>query len=708
MAEPDFKLPRLLTSLQLKTAPASSTSGEPAWTVFNPIANQHYRLNWAEFECLARYAQCQTAMELLERVNCETTLRIELDDIKKILIFLQSNGLIEHASQKLHQPPEEKSFWSKLLHGYLYFSVPLGKPQKFLEATLPLVRPLLSQAFSKLMIGLFIIGLILTIGRIDEFLHTFNGLFSLSGLIMTLCVLTFVKIMHEFGHAYTAVNHGVKVPHMGVAFMVMYPVLYTETSGAWQLASRRDRFAIGFAGIRTELCLATIFLLLWHVMPVGSTLQTIAFLVITVALAGSLLINLNPLMRFDGYYMLADLTGLDNLQYRAIAMARWQLRQKLFGFQDQAPEFLDARTQKFLLGFGWALLIYRFFLFTGIALLVYHVFFKPLGLLLMLVELGYFIILPILGELKIWWQRRRDILRSRRSYLGFALFVAGMVWLALPIHKSITLPAVMHAETHKAIHAVAPSRITKILVQDNDWVEAGDVLLITEAPKLDHEIELAQQQLELTKVKLRQQQTISKAVSGQDYINDEQIKLAEQKLHDLEEQKLRLVITAPLSGQVRDMTPYLSEGMYIPDKSYLMSLVADKKFTVTSYAGEAEIGRIKIGESARFIPEATPFKPIEARISEISSTNIKNMPWTMLASQFGGLLKTEAAADPTGQLIPVEGVYEVKLDLNKSIGESPQSLMMRGHIEVQGEAFSPLMNFINALTGLLQREIGLN
>src|SRR5262249_7464436 len=148
--------------------------------------------------------------------------------------------------------------------------------------------------------------------------------------------------------------------------------LYTETTGSWALSSRRARFQIGMAGIFAELCLAGFFLLLWHLSPAGSLLQALSFLVVSISLIGSLLINLNPFMRFDGYYLLSDAMEFDNLQSRSCNFARHALRKFLFGWNDPPPENLPSHDQKFLIGFGFGLITYRFFLFMGIAILVYH------------------------------------------------------------------------------------------------------------------------------------------------------------------------------------------------------------------------------------------------------------------------------------------------------------------------------------------------
>jgi putative peptide zinc metalloprotease protein len=374
-SQQDFKLPSLSPFLKLYKAPDDQRSGEPVWTLHNPASNAYFRLNWFGFECVSRFAFHKTAQSLKQEVEKETTLRVDLSEIKELVEFLNASGLTVLADQKiLSSGHKEQKLWQKLLQGYLYFTIPLCSPQNFLTRTLPMIRPLLSAQANYLVATVFLVSLVMTSQRADEFLHTFTGMLSLEGAIQIALTLCFVKIVHEMGHAFTAVKHGVPVPHMGLAFMVFYPVLYTETTGSWQLSSRKAAFEIGFAGIRAEFFLATIALLLWNFLPAGSVAQSLCFTVVAVSLVGSLLVNLNPLMRFDGYYMLSDLVGIENLQSRSCNFARWQVRRIFLGIKDRPPEEVDAKTEKFLTLFGSALLIYRFFLFSGIAFAVYHIF----------------------------------------------------------------------------------------------------------------------------------------------------------------------------------------------------------------------------------------------------------------------------------------------------------------------------------------------
>src|SRR5690606_11708462 len=124
---------------------------------------------------------------------------------------------------------------------------------------------------------------------------------SLEGFLLYGLTLVLVKSAHELGHALVSQRLGCRVASMGVAFLVMFPVLYTDTTDAWKLQSRRDRLRIVTAGVRTELYLALIATFLWGVLPDGS-LRSAAFFIATTSWVTSVLVNISPFMRFDGYY----------------------------------------------------------------------------------------------------------------------------------------------------------------------------------------------------------------------------------------------------------------------------------------------------------------------------------------------------------------------------------------------------------------------
>src|SRR5690606_27180482 len=187
-----------------------------------------------------------------------------------------------------------------------------------------------------------------------------------------------VKVCHELGHAVIAKAKGLRIPTMGVAFIVFWPVAYTDTTDAWRLTRRRDRLMIGAGGISVELGIAAVSLFMWNLVGEGPA-RSLLFLLATSSWLLSLLINLNPLMRFDGYFLFCDLIGVSNLEQKAHLSSRYWLRRLLFGWDKPLSD--DPPRIPFAL-FGLAIWLYRLILFFGIALAVYHLFFKALGIVL--------------------------------------------------------------------------------------------------------------------------------------------------------------------------------------------------------------------------------------------------------------------------------------------------------------------------------------
>ena len=214
----------------------------------------------------------------------------------------------------------------------------------------------------------------------DAFTATLVDMLSWEGLAAYGLTLAAVKTLHEFGHGVTAKRYGCRVPTMGVAFLVLWPVAYTDTNEVWKLTRRDQRLKVAAAGIATELTIAVWAMLAWVWLPDGP-LRAMAFLLATTTWVSTVLINASPFMRFDGYFLLSDFLQMPNLHARAFALARWDLRERLFALGEPAPEHFPAARRGLIL-FAWATWIYRLVLFLGIAALVYHFFIKALGIFL--------------------------------------------------------------------------------------------------------------------------------------------------------------------------------------------------------------------------------------------------------------------------------------------------------------------------------------
>ena len=452
------RLPPIRQELTLHPGPIQP-DGSPSWMLHDPVANRFYQLGWASFEILSRWSLASEDA-LLASVCSETTLSLGPDDVAAVRIFLEQHQLLavtstEH-SQRLWRGylARRPGYAMWLLKNYLFIRIPLFRPEPWLDRIAPRVAWIYTPRFWWLMAAMLLTGLALVSRRWDEFTHTFSAYGGLAAVIGIGVSLSLAKVLHETGHALTARHFGCRVPAMGIAFLVMMPVLYTDTNDAWKLPSRRQRMMIGGAGILAELLLAGWATLAWNFLPDGPV-RAATFLLATTTWIATLAINASPFMRFDGYFLLSDAWGLPNLHQRAFALARWRLRRDLLGLDDVPPEDFPAPRRRALMVFAGLTWLYRLVLFLSIAFLVYHLFFKALGVLLLAVELGWFIARPIVGELAVWWRRRGELRWGRETRRSTVLAVLLVAVLFVPWQRDVSSPAVLGALQSQGLYAPA-------------------------------------------------------------------------------------------------------------------------------------------------------------------------------------------------------------------------------------------------------------
>jgi len=719
---PAARLAPLREELLLHAAPRSH-DGAPAWTLEDPGRGLFFQIGWAEAEMLARW-QLGEAAAVARAVAEETTLALEADDVAEFARFLEAQGLIQlrgpRAAERYAREAaaRERGPWlGWLLHHYLYFRIPLLRPDARLERSLPLVRRLfLNRRFALLTAAAGGLGLLLAARQWDSFLHTFLHFFTLEGALIAGATLACTKVIHELGHAYAAKHAGCRVATMGVAFMVMWPVLYTDTSGAWRLRSRRRRLSIGAAGMLAETALAAWATLAWSFLPDGM-LRSAAFMLATTTWLLTLAVNLNPLMRFDGYFLLSDALNVPNLQERAFALARWRLREWLFGFGDDKPESFAPWRERALLAYAFCTWIYRFFLFLGIALLVYHMAFKLLGILLFIIEIFVFVLRPIVKEAAAWSQRlrARRAQWNRRSLLTLGL-LAGLVLLAaLPWRTRVQAPALARAAEQARLVAPAGARLAAIHAASGDAIAAGTPVFTLEAPDLEHELAMLRQRIGLLEWQLGFHAMRTETAAAVPVAQSE-LRAARERLAELERQQAQLAMAAPFAGTVVELAEPLAEGEWVAAGEWLGTLAAPGGMLVEAYATEEDLHRLRPGDRARFLPEDPGLAALELQVREIAtaaSTRLSAVP--ELASPNGGAIAAVQAPPPARagpdnegrSWMPEQAVYRVLLAPPPDAPPAlPRAQALRGTVLIAGEAESPLARLWRRALAVLLRETG--
>ncbi len=696
-------LPPLREELDLFPGPCAF-DGSPTWTLYDP-SNQHfYRIGQLENEILAHW-ELNSPEAISEQLAQHGFSSVTVDDIQHFLQFLAGHNLLQvkggDALQRLvGQAKAAHHHWfTWLIHHYLFFKIPLLRPDRLLAKTYPALRWIYQPTVLYVLMTLVLVNLYLLIDRWDMFSRTFLHFFSAEGFVYYAVALTLTKTLHELGHAYTAHRYGCRVSAMGVAFLVMLPVLYTDASDAWKLSSRRQRLAIGFGGIAAELGLAVLCTTLWHFLPDGP-LRSSIFLMATTTWVMTLFINLNPLMRFDGYFLLSDYWGIENLQNRAFALARWQLRRILFGFLDQAPERFPPHTHRLLLIYAWGTWIYRFFLFLGIALLVYHYFFKLLGLFLMMVEVGWFIMLPIVKELKHWLEHRQHMEWNRNTLtaLSAVLIVIGILFI--PWKSGIKAPGLLKIAAHTELFMPFPGKLNRILVAKGATVKGGQTLIQFSSSDLDSRLEQSKIKIDSLRWEL--------SFHGQEknLINRRLVALTElesavSEYDSLMDEQKRLTVQAPFDGEIIEINDQLNIGEWIAKDEPLLTVGQFDTYQIEAFLAEDHLGQIKPGAEADFYPDQMDWPSIPCRIVRIDNAAALQLP-PVFSSRYNGSIAIRG--NDKNALIPETSVYRILLQPRKIDGSIHRAI--KGNVLIDGKAESIALSLWRQIAAVFIRESG--
>jgi len=698
------KLPKwapLREELMLLQA-TSGLFGAPMWTLEDPAAHRFYRLGWLEFEILSRWDMADPET-IASSIAADTTLHPSADDVTKVLNFAIQNNLVqvqgaEGTARLCEQKTRAKVAWFKTaVKSYLFFRIPLVKPDAFLTKSYPLVAWLFTRRLVVVLTFAALLSLYLIIRQWTQFTDSMAALGDWTGWAMVGLALVVSKIIHELGHGYAAKRMNLRVPAMGVALMCFSPVMWTDTTAAWRLHDKKDRLLIGVAGVTAEIILATAASWAWLLLPPG-TLHTAAFILTSSTWVMTLMVNANPLMRYDAYYLLSDFWEAPSLQPRSFALARWFLRRVLFGLPDPPPEFLPSLWQARFIIYAYICWIYRLFLFLGIALLVYYLFFKALGIILALIEVIFFIGLPVYKELHLWWTRRADIWRASRGRCTVCALMLLLFGAIFPWSGAVIAPGLLMAERQTGIYAPQAAIVT-MAAANLRKVAAGEVMLALHSPELEKEaatigLEVGLMDARLATMSLNPVARTDFTINWQEY----QGLLQDQAIYARRQEQL--AIKAPFAGTLVDVPPWHGAGQWVTSRERIGILVSDARL-VAVYVNERDLARLAVGDKGFFAPEGRLAR-VSLEITAIDEAAVTELQYPELASSHGGPIGVLPRSDR--RLIPETAVYKILCRVPEQ-DMHMQSLV--GVAALQGKSKSLLAVVWQNFLGIIVRESGL-
>ena len=693
--------PALREELDLLTGP-TQPNAHPSWIIHDPVRHQFHRIDWQGFEILSRW-DLKDIAAIVASVNRDTALDIVEDDVKQVLKFLEDQELINQpgseASTKMAErlQARKSSWWKWLIHHYLFFRIPLVRPDGWLERWSKVGNFFFSRFFTLITLFALIVGVFYVSRQWDHFKSALVDTFSLQGLAAYGVALIAVKILHELGHGFVAKKHGCRVPAMGVAFLVMFPMAYTDTNEAWTVKERWKRFEISSAGIKTELIIASWATFLWAMLPDGAIRSAVFFLA-AVSWVISVALNASPFMRFDGYFILSDLLDFPNLHGRSFALARWKMREWLFALHEPAPEEFEPWKERALVAFAFATWLYRLILFVSIALLIYFMFTKLLGILLFMIEIYWFILSPVRSELMQWWERREVIRQSARARLTGAVCVAFIALFILPMPARILTSGILQPGEVWSVVAPGPSRLISLDAKDGALVTQGQPLLLLEPPDVLADVSVTGARLERLDWQAQSASQVE-AVSAPMALSNSQFKGAAAEATRARQSLERYHPKAPFAGVYRHANPDTLPGQWIAKNETIGLVIGPDPWKIEAWVDEHERKRLNVGDVATFYTPSLS-RPVRALVADIDEDATRELPDGMLAAPYGGPILVR---QQQGRWLPERAMYRVILTPDRS-RVLPVEQVLRGELSISAEWESIAGRYLKTAISTLLRE----
>lgn len=346
------------------------------WYILADAATgRHLRFNQPAYEFIGRLDGDQTVNEIYDQI--ETSLGDQCparSDILTILMQLHSisamkSGIPTDVEQLFDRNQAEKSAQKlRRLMNPLAIRFPLIDPDNFLNRGMPHVRSLMSVGGAITWLVVLTFATLLLLVHFDDLTYELKAnVLSPQNILLMILIFPIMKTFHEFAHAFAVKAWGGEVHEMGITLLVLMPVPYVDASAAWAFREKYKRVFVSAAGMIAELFLAAIALILWSWLESG-VLRDAALSAFLIGSVSTLLFNANPLLRFDGYYILQDLIEIPNLYSRSGKYNLFLLRTYLLGQTDLASPVTDISERKWLSAYGILALLYRIFITFVIAI----------------------------------------------------------------------------------------------------------------------------------------------------------------------------------------------------------------------------------------------------------------------------------------------------------------------------------------------------
>lgn len=644
MEQLSLPLPRIRDDLRIT---ALTGAEKDTFIVEDPLRNQFFRIGLREYRFLCQLdgggtfadfpaASDDGSMTILSR---EEALNLTRWLAAKQLLKNQSPEILQKIDLAEHQARRSGNWLSR--YNPIIFRLPLFNPDPYLARLMPWLSWLAGPLFFALWLILGVSAMVLLLSNWDQFVNQARAFFSAGNMLVIGIIWIVLKLLHELGHAIVCGRHGGRVYEMGILFILFIPLTYVNATSSWGFASRWQRIQVGMAGMFMELFVAWLAMLFWAT-HMNSPAGLIAHHTVLIAGVSSLLFNANPLMRFDGYYILSDLVRVPNLYFHGLNSIRRMIDRLLFAIP--APQS-PAKTPLAVTLYGLAVYLWRILVIATLSILACTLF----G--------GWGLVLSIAALLGWVYQAVTTLYHKLNSYrqiqpkaamhllLRSTLLCALCLFLlfGLNYRRQLSAPAVVLFEKEYSVRAKTAGFAEQILVRESQSVEAGQLLVVLANDELSALLQDSELQLAIVTLQHRQAQAAGSSSSAQ--ILSRQIEVLDQRRQNLLSDLQNLRIVAPAEGIVigrfNDRI-----GTLVQKGEELFQIVSpDGKHLVASISQD-DIGSFRSSQAQPVEVDMTAagLGRFTAAVEDISPSASTELGHQAFAAQYGGPLDVKEIA----------------------------------------------------------------
>jgi putative peptide zinc metalloprotease protein len=670
--------------------------GMTHYVVKDPLALKYFRFKIEEYFLLQQFdgkQNLQDVKKAFERKYRPQTISIE--DLTRFVAQLHEAGIIQIDSPeqaKVLIRRRRKNRWRKVwsfLANILFIKIPIIDPERLLTGMYPYFRWIFTPYFVTASVGLMLAAITLVVSQWDLFyskLPEFQSFFNWWTIFSFWISLAVVKIIHEFGHGLTAKHYGGEVHEMGILFLVLTPALYCDVTDSWLLPNKWHRIWISAAGIYVELFLASLATFTWFYSEPG-LLNSLSMAVMFICSINTVLFNANPLLRYDGYYVMADWLEIPNLRIKSTQFFAYLVQEKVLGLEIPVQSYMPKSRRYLFVIYAIASYVYRWVVTFSIIFFLSQVL-KPYKLQSISYMLALGALVPLLGmpvyQIGKFLRtpgRLRKVKKARAA--GFAVaavaIVAGILLIPTPLRIQGTL--VLMADKPEEIYSEVEGQLVELGVRDGEWVKKGTV--IAKLVNYDKQKELVQKQTD-------HDVNIYKHLWYNQSPEREHRSIARQHLRTAEElepmiakineQLGKLTLEAGRDGQVMGVPHPETVGQWLKPGKPFCEVGDPHHLAAHLIVDQSDIDLIRLGRRAWVKVYGRAETTFASEVAEVAKRNRDEIP-PELSHMAGG--EIAGKADPkTGQIKPQTAVYEVIIPI-----ENPHLTLqpgLRGFAKIDG------------------------